>query len=55
MNNYTNDIAVVTAAIAAFLGDNTNVVIKSIKRVPGKSNNWAMADRRRQMRTWLRR
>ncbi|MDF2522353.1 MAG: hypothetical protein K0R84_2981 [Clostridia bacterium] len=55
MNNYAKDIPVITSAIAAFLGDNTNIVIKSIKRVPRKSSNWTMAARRRHMRTWQRR
>lgn len=55
MNQSENTIAVITAAITAFLGSNTGIAIKSIRRVPEKGNAWVMSGRGIQIRTWTRR
>lgn len=55
MKQSEDTIAVITAAIIAFLGGKTNIEIKSIRRVPNNTNAWTLAGRLSLMRGWNRR
>lgn len=42
-------IAVISAAIAAFMGNNSNLIVRSIKRVEDSTPAWAKIGRQEQM------
>lgn len=42
-------VAVISAALAAFMGSSSNVVVKSINRVEGNTPVWAKVGRQEQM------
>lgn len=53
MNATTEDegelVAVISAALAAFMGSESNLVVRSIKRVDGNTPVWARVGRQDQM------
>lgn len=42
-------VAVITAAITALLEGKSNIVVKSIRRIPDNTPIWAMTGRQQQM------
>ena len=53
VNEATEDegelVAVISAALAAFMGRETNLIVKSIRRVEGNTPVWAKVGRQEQM------